>query len=101
MPTITPAVLAGELAAATHPLSEPYKLRPVVLAGNSLATVTASYASDAAAKARTLDDVNTLRSIDLGWIRIRSVWMQVRGGSSPLIRTDGVYLGGGGPHPTR
>ena len=32
MPTITPAVLAGELAAATHPLSEPYALRPGVLA---------------------------------------------------------------------
>ena len=32
MPTITPAVLAGERAAATHPLSEPYALRPGVLA---------------------------------------------------------------------
>jgi hypothetical protein len=71
MPTITPAVLAGGLAAATHPLSEPYKTATRGPGWQQFGNSHSVRRSDVAAKARTLDDVNTLRSICLGRIPAR------------------------------
>jgi hypothetical protein len=64
------------------------QLEQRAVAGNTLATVASSDASRAAVEACEMEDLNAAKRTYARGARFRSMWRQLREGSSPLIRIN-------------